>query len=242
MNSHHVFLKRGVYAVALLALLTAAFGFVPQASAQGFPSATVNTGALNVRSGPGVAYGVITSVVRGTVMTMLSRTTDGSWVKVALSNGVQGWVNARYLLTAYPIFNLPIESAGGPTGPTATVATGVLNVRSGPGVSYGVITWLYQGTVVALLTRNADGSWVKVSPAVGIQGWVNARYLVTVYPIVSLPVEGGTVPGQRTYVVQPGENLFRIALRYGVNLLTLAAVNGIANPARIYAGQVLIIP
>lgn len=46
----------------------------------------------------------------------------------------------------------------------------------------------------------------------------------------------------RTHVVRAGENLFRIALRYGVPLSRLAAVNGISNPARIYAGQTLIIP
>lgn len=46
----------------------------------------------------------------------------------------------------------------------------------------------------------------------------------------------------RTHVVRAGENLFRIALRYGVPLSRLAAVNGISNPARIYAGQTLVIP
>ena len=45
-----------------------------------------------------------------------------------------------------------------------------------------------------------------------------------------------------THVVSRGENLFRISLRYHVNLLTLASVNNIANIHRIYAGQVLNIP
>jgi LysM repeat protein len=44
------------------------------------------------------------------------------------------------------------------------------------------------------------------------------------------------------HVVQRGENLFRIGLRYGFLWTTLAAVNGISNPARIYTGQVLCIP
>jgi len=42
--------------------------------------------------------------------------------------------------------------------------------------------------------------------------------------------------------VQPGENLFRIALKYGLSYQTLAAYNGIANPQYIYVGQVLKIP
>jgi LysM repeat protein len=45
-----------------------------------------------------------------------------------------------------------------------------------------------------------------------------------------------------THTVQPGENLFRIALRYGVSVDVLAQVNGIADTRIIYVGQVLIIP
>jgi peptidoglycan-N-acetylglucosamine deacetylase len=45
-----------------------------------------------------------------------------------------------------------------------------------------------------------------------------------------------------THVVAPGETLFRIATRYGVSVSALASANGIWNPNRIYAGQVLVIP
>ena len=51
------------------------------------------------------------------------------------------------------------------------------------------------------------------------------------------PPSGGT-----TYVVQPGDNLFRIALRYNMSYLYLASYNGISDPSRIYVGQVLRIP
>jgi putative chitinase len=49
-------------------------------------------------------------------------------------------------------------------------------------------------------------------------------------------------PGGTTYVVQPGDNLFRIALRYNMSHLRLAEYNGIANPSNIYVGQVIQIP
>lgn len=49
-------------------------------------------------------------------------------------------------------------------------------------------------------------------------------------------------PGGTTYVVQPGDNLFRIALRYNMDWRRLADHNGIANPANIYVGQVIQIP
>ncbi len=53
------------------------------------------------------------------------------------------------------------------------------------------------------------------------------------------PVVAG---GPTTHVVQAGENLFRIALRYGVSLETVARANNIVNPAQIYVGQKLTIP
>jgi LysM repeat protein len=51
-----------------------------------------------------------------------------------------------------------------------------------------------------------------------------------------------TPSGERTHVVQPGENLFRIALYYGMSYQALAAANGIVNPDLIYIGQTLTIP
>jgi LysM repeat protein len=51
------------------------------------------------------------------------------------------------------------------------------------------------------------------------------------------PTTGGT-----TYTVQRGDNLFRIALRYNMSYMHLAQHNGLANPSRIYVGQVLRIP
>ncbi|MBN2303189.1 MAG: LysM peptidoglycan-binding domain-containing protein [Anaerolineae bacterium] len=48
--------------------------------------------------------------------------------------------------------------------------------------------------------------------------------------------------GPTTHTVQPGENLYRIALRYGTTWPVLAAANNITNPNMIYVGQVLTIP
>lgn len=49
-------------------------------------------------------------------------------------------------------------------------------------------------------------------------------------------------PGGNTYVVQPGDRLFRIALRYNMSWTRLAEYNGIVDPNSIYPGQVLRIP
>lgn len=54
--------------------------------------------------------------------------------------------------------------------------------------------------------------------------------------------EPGGEPTPKTHTVQAGENLFRIALRYGLSTEAVAKANGITNPALIYVGQVLQIP
>lgn len=61
-------------------------------------------------------------------------------------------------------------------------------------------------------------------------------------PAVQPPETPATAAGETTYVVQPGDRLFRIALRFGVDYRALAAYNNILNPDRIYPGQVLRIP
>lgn len=63
-------------------------------------------------------------------------------------------------------------------------------------------------------------------------------------PVVTTPAPTLTpqATGPTTHIVQAGENLFRIALRYGLTTEVVAQANGITNPALIYVGQKLAIP
>jgi LysM repeat protein len=54
---------------------------------------------------------------------------------------------------------------------------------------------------------------------------------------MALPAYANTV-----YVVQPGETLSQIAIRFGVSVQAIVAANGLANPNLIRVGQSLIIP
>ena len=49
-------------------------------------------------------------------------------------------------------------------------------------------------------------------------------------------------PATRVYVVQRGDTLSSIAIRFGVSLQALVQANGLTNPSLIYVGQRLVIP
>lgn len=65
-------------------------------------------------------------------------------------------------------------------------------------------------------------------------------------PLASVPAPApniGVPPAQEMiHVVQPGQNLFRIALQYGYDVETVAHYNGIRDPEMIFVGQEIRIP
>lgn len=87
---------------------------------------------------------------------------------------------------------------------------------------------LYGTTVAELQRLNGLGSSTRIYAGSG---------LCVQSGIVTDPADGG-----KTYIVQRGDTLSRIARRFGVDMLVLARVNNIANANRIYAGQKLSIP
>jgi LysM repeat protein len=54
--------------------------------------------------------------------------------------------------------------------------------------------------------------------------------------------ETATPGEEKTYVVQQGDTLFKIALRFGITLEALESANDITDPNKVYPGQVLKIP
>jgi LysM repeat protein len=61
-------------------------------------------------------------------------------------------------------------------------------------------------------------------------------------PAGGTPVPGSGSTGQKTYVVKPGDNLFRIGLNNKTTYLKLAELNGIKPPYTVYPGQVIKLP
>jgi LysM repeat protein len=130
--------------------------------------------------------------------------------------------------TEIPPTEVPPTVEPAPTTPPSSGATTYTVQR---GDTLYSIARRYGTTVEAIAAANgiANPSRIRVGQTLTIPGGTGAP--------APVPSGGGT-----TYVVQRGDNLFRIALRYGVSYVYLAQYNGIADPSRIYVGQVLKIP
>jgi LysM repeat protein len=67
--------------------------------------------------------------------------------------------------------------------------------------------------------------------------------LVAPTTVATTVVTTTTIPYETVfYTVQSGDSLFRIAETYQVNMEELMRLNGITNPDKVYAGQVLELP
>lgn len=140
--------------------------------------------------------------------------------------------------------SITVLPVGGPTAtPTATstgvppTATPTGTVTPTPGGFYYTVTW---GDTLYSLARRFG---VTVAAIVQANNLANPNY-IRVGQVLWIPGQGAppTPVSPVTHVVQPGDNLYRISLRYGVSVQAIAAANGIVNPWYIRVGQVLIIP
>lgn len=76
---------------------------------QGSPvTVQTNSGALNVRSGPGTGYGKTASLYKGEVVLLLK--TEGAWSRVLYHGTKTGWVSAQYLSGYYGAVSLAVPN------------------------------------------------------------------------------------------------------------------------------------
>ena len=68
---------------------------------------------------------------------------------------------------------------------------------------------------------------------------VGALLISTAPAMAAPPATAGGSGCSQFYRVQYGDNLFRIALRFGTSYWNLMQLNGLSNPNLIYAGQTL---
>lgn len=186
--------------------LSAAPQPTPQAPTPSAGTGLVVSYRLNVRTGPGTQFAIITSLNEGQTVALTGyRSPDAQWAQIRVPNSsLVGWVFAGedFLETSVNVAALPVWEGGTGTGGTTTPqppgapGTAVvsnarwLNVRSSPEVSDNIITVVSGGTRVQMLGRDASASWIQVRLPNNVVGWVSSRYLSSTTPYSSLPVTG----------------------------------------------------
>ncbi len=140
-----------------------------------------------------------------------------------------------------------------PTYPTGAISTNGLVYLVQPGDTLARIAQRFGVSLTALAAVNYIvninqlyvGQPLVIPTAYTVVPTTNYTPVVTIPTTVTYPPATTTTTTSysgQTHVVQQGENLYRIALRYGVSMSALIAANGIVNPNVIYVGQVLRIP
>lgn len=129
---------------------------------------------LNVRSGAGTNYSVVTTITNNTKLTINSE--SNGWYNITLSNGKTGYVSSKYVKV---ITNNPSDNSTENVikkGKVTGVST-VLNVRSGPGTSYKAVTYLRNNESVEIIGES--GNWYKIKSAKSANAYVSKNYITS---------------------------------------------------------------
>ncbi len=122
---------------------------------------SLSNGYLNVRRSASTNSEVVKTLLKGSYITLISR--SGDWYYVEYADGKYGYCHKNYIKTD--------------SSKTATVKTNStsLNVRSGAGTNYAVKDTLPKGEIVIILSTT--NGWSKILYNGAKTGYVSSAYL-----------------------------------------------------------------
>ncbi len=147
------------------------------------PQAIVNTGFLNIRSGPGAQFTTVATVAGGTALDVIGRAADDVWLLVRGTFGI-GWLNADFVLFRGNYASVPLISdaarfaAAAVERPVATFSA-ALTLYAAPGVNFGAIGFVTGPGELPIVARTANGAWVQLDTPAGF-GWVLASQVLII--------------------------------------------------------------
>lgn len=160
-------------------------------------TAVVKAGPLNVRSGPGTQYKRVATLAKDSLVNVIE--ISGEWYRIK-NGSLTGYIFAEYITTgetatadpsAPPATDMPSESnqyaftPDAAVGQKAMVLRGPLNIRSGPGPKYTLLSKLNVGTEITVY--NKVNGWYQMTSG-NYQGYVHADYIILLKDLKSSPV------------------------------------------------------
>ena len=121
----------------------------------------LSSGRLNVRSSASTSGTILTSLVNGSYVTLISK--SGDWYYIEYDDDKFGYCHENY-----------IKLDSGKTAKVNTQST-ALNVRSGAGVNHSVIDTISKGDIVIVLSTS--DTWSKILYDGVKTGYVSSKYL-----------------------------------------------------------------
>ena len=143
--------KKFIFLILAIAMLSALFTVGAAATNDDlvFGGATVDTAALNLRSGPGMTYSIITTIPRGTVIVVYERA-NSEWLRVNF-HGTVGYATCQFLTTILPARNFAA---------LGRVEGHLVNIRSRPNTTSAILAVVSENTNIDVIGVN--NGWFKV--------------------------------------------------------------------------------
>ena len=139
------------------------------------PVAVTYPSLVNIRVGPGLTYPVLKTARQGTRAEIIGLSPDENWYLVEIDGMSQlGWIREDLTVLVGNLQDVKrITTAELAMLPVAIVGTPTLNVRTGPGLGYPLVTTISEGTWAQIVGVNAQTDWFQVK-LYGVTGqtWV----------------------------------------------------------------------
>jgi uncharacterized protein YraI len=152
-----------------LAIASSAAGVALAQTTQG---SYLTTADVNLRSGPGTKYDVVTTIPKGTKVNVVGQ--EGGWLKVESKQGNKpGYISEKY---ARPLETQQVAQAKTATPSVAGAYRTLRDVelRDGPDTKSKVVTTLPAGIKINVV--RAEGDWLRVeSKKGGKPGYIEVR-------------------------------------------------------------------
>ena len=183
----------------------------PSAIDLGDADAAASTPA-NVRSGPGLAYGIIGGLNTGEKVLLLGRNDETSWLNIELPDGQEGWIFGQ-LLSVNPSIDVsslavvevdpPIVASGGGGGETTGAPPPVIAPAGGGSFELGAQTHTLANPT---LMQAAGMNWVKFQHKWGSSDTPNA---------LAGRIQQAHANGMKVLLSIPGQNAYPSSIDFG---------------------------